>query len=67
MEFIEGRSLLQCVPPGGMPEETAKNYFYQIALAVSYCHAHDVRTSPLDSLDGLHSLTAVSAGDSRGP
>lgn len=44
MELIEGRSLLQCVPPGGMAEEAAKNYFYQIALAVSYCHAHDVGT-----------------------
>ena len=45
MELVDGPSLLKCVPPGGMAEDLAKNYFYQIAMAVSYCHANNVRTS----------------------
>jgi hypothetical protein len=45
MELVEGKNLLRTVPPGGMPENTAKDFFFQLCSAVSFCHANNVHTS----------------------
>ncbi len=42
MELVEGKDLLGLIPQGGLPEEVAKDYFFQLCSAVSYCHANNV-------------------------
>jgi hypothetical protein len=42
MELVEGRNLLRTVPPGGMKEDLAKDFFFQLCSAISYCHANNV-------------------------
>lgn len=43
MEFVQGKSLRRAIPPGGMGEGEAKAIFFQLASAVAYCHANQVR------------------------
>ncbi len=43
MELVEGQALLKLVPRGGMPEDTAKDFFFQLCSAVAFCHSHNVR------------------------
>ena len=42
MELIEGKDLLRSIPPGGLKEETAKDFFFQLCSAVSFCHSNNV-------------------------
>ena len=42
MEMVEGKTLLRCIPPGGMREGEAMTTFYQLCSAVAYCHSHQV-------------------------
>ncbi|XP_047410273.1 sperm motility kinase 2B-like [Sciurus carolinensis] len=38
MEYASGGQLFEHVPPGGMQEEEARRFFYQVTCAVAYCH-----------------------------
>mmetsp|Transcript_27917 Transcript_27917/g.38781 ORF Transcript_27917/g.38781 Transcript_27917/m.38781 type:complete len:757 (-) Transcript_27917:128-2398(-) len=42
MELVEGKSLLQTIPPGGMAEDVAKNFFVNISSAITYMRCHNV-------------------------
>lgn len=44
MEFVEGKDLLSAIPPNGYPENVAKNLFFQLGSAVSYCRLANVRS-----------------------
>jgi serine/threonine protein kinase len=43
MELVEGKDLLRSIPRGGLPEDVAKGFFFQLCSAVSFCHANNVR------------------------
>jgi serine/threonine protein kinase len=45
MELVEGKDLLDVIPPGGLQEAEAKDFFFQLCSAVAYCHANSVRIS----------------------
>ena len=47
MELVEGKDLLRSITPGGLKEEIAKNYFFQLCSAISFCHSNNVRLSIL--------------------
>ncbi len=40
MEFVEGRSLSETIPPGGLPVATATAYAGEILDALAHAHAH---------------------------
>lgn len=42
MELVEGKDLLGTIPAGGLREEMAKDIFFQLSSAVSYCHSNGV-------------------------
>jgi serine/threonine protein kinase len=42
MELVEGKDLLRSITPGGLKEEVAKDYFFQLCSAISYCHSNNV-------------------------
>lgn len=42
MEFVNGRSLAEQIPEGGLPTETVVRYGEQIADAVAHAHEHGV-------------------------
>ncbi len=42
MEFVNGRSLAEQIPEGGLPAETVVRYGEQIADAVAHAHEHGV-------------------------
>jgi Tol biopolymer transport system component len=42
MEFVEGQSLAQIVPPDGLPAETVVRYGVQIAAALAHAHERGV-------------------------
>ena len=42
MELVEGKDLLGLIPRGGLKEDVAKDLFFQLCSAVSYCHANNV-------------------------
>ena len=42
MEFIEGKSLAEVIPPGGLPAETVAKYGSQIAGALAHAHSRGV-------------------------
>jgi 5'-AMP-activated protein kinase catalytic alpha subunit len=42
MELVEGKDLLRSVPPGGLKEDLARDYFFQLCSAVSFCHSNNV-------------------------
>jgi serine/threonine protein kinase len=43
MELLDGTDLLRSVPPGGMDDDVAKDFFFQLCSAVSFCHSMNVR------------------------
>jgi serine/threonine protein kinase len=43
MELVEGDNLLKAIPHGGLKEDDAKDFFFQLCSAVSYCHSNNVR------------------------
>ena len=42
MQYVEGGDLLSYIPENGFPDKVAKDIFYQICLAITYCHSNDV-------------------------
>ncbi len=42
MELVEGRTLKEAIPPGGLPAETLLRYALQIARALDYAHESGV-------------------------
>ena len=42
MELVEGQSLLELVPKGGMSEKRGRCMFRQIVSALAYCHSRNV-------------------------
>ena len=42
MELVMGKDLLRSIPPGGLGEEKAKDFFFQLCSAVAFCHSNNV-------------------------
>ena len=42
MQMVEGSDLLSYIPDKGLPDDVAKDIFYQICLAITYCHSSNV-------------------------
>ena len=42
MELVMGKDLLRSIPPGGLREEKAKDFFFQLCSAVAFCHSNNV-------------------------
>jgi len=42
MELVEGKDLLSLVPQGGLKEQVAKDYFFQLCSAIAYCHSNNI-------------------------
>src|SRR5262245_53553753 len=42
MEYVDGRSLEEMIPPGGLPAEAVVSYGIQIASALSDSHGHGI-------------------------
>jgi serine/threonine protein kinase len=60
LELVEGKDLLRCIPPGGMEDDVARGFFFQLCSAVAFCHANNVCHFPL-SLSHTSSLLLSNA------
>jgi serine/threonine protein kinase len=63
MELVEGKDLLRSVPPGGMKEELARDYFFQLCSAVSFCHSNNVSGEEFLCFTFIECIFSLSAGN----